>query len=103
MLLLTNADRRYDDDAAGLSRRTRGERTGTPLPGAMPSFREMMAEVDRLEEIRWQRFVDQAKAEAKPARAMSPTTAARAAAKLRERAVLNKRLATPSVDLNALD
>ena len=69
----------------------------------MSSFREMMAEVDRLEEIRWQRFVDRAKAEAKPARAMSPTTTARAAAKLRDRAVRNKRLAIPAVDFNALD
>ena len=69
----------------------------------MSSFREMMAEVDRLEEIRWQRFVDRAKAEAKPARAMSPTTAARAAAKLRDRAVRNKRLPIPAFDLDALD
>ena len=63
----------------------------------------MMAEVDRLEEVRWERFVQRAKAEAKPARAMSPTTAARASAKLRARAVRNKRLASPAVDLNALD
>ena len=70
---------------------------------AMSSFRAMMAEVDRLEEVRWERFVQRAKAEAKPARAMSPTTAARAAAKLRARAVRNKHLPIAAIDLNALD
>ena len=73
------------------------------LLGAMMSFHSMMAEVDRLEKIRWEAALLRAKEEAKPAPAMSPETTARAATKLRGRAVRNKRLPAPSIDLQALD
>ena len=72
---------------------------------AMLSFRAMMAEVDRLEAVRWEAFLLLAKQEARPYRAMSPETSVRTASKLRGRVVHNKRLPAPAptVDLDALD
>ena len=64
-----------------------------------------MEELERLSAERWAKEVGEAAAKvAEPARALSPATAARCRAKLRARAVVNKRIAAASrIDLNGMD
>ena len=64
-----------------------------------------MEELERLSAERWAKEVEKATAAAaEPARVLSPATAARCRAKLRARAVVNKRIAAPNrIDLNGMD
>ena len=80
-----------------------------PFPAVLCAFcsqvRDTLRELDRLSAESWKREVEKAKAASRePARALSPSTAARVRAKLQARAVRNLPLRGPvSFDLDNLD
>ena len=78
---------------------------GRHAPSRWSEVREALEELERLSAERWAREVQAAAAASKePARALSPAFAAKARAKLRRRAVINKTLAAIShVHLDEMD
>ena len=78
---------------------------GRHAPSRWSEVREALEELDRLSAERWATEVEKAAAKAaEPARALSPATAARCRAKLRARAVVNKRIAAANlIDLHGMD